>query len=159
MSETELTPTGSTPTDLTPRQVLEKLFRTIVHGTRDEVADLYAPDVVIEMPFAPAGVPQVSHGREELRARMKERAGLWSFTGVDGVRLHETGDPEVLVTEYQVHGTVTATGREFTFTYIMVVRVRDGLIASSRDYFNVLESAAALDAGPEMIAGLIRGGS
>ncbi|MDH6117147.1 nuclear transport factor 2 family protein [Kitasatospora sp. GAS204B] len=144
-------------TVLTPRQVLEKLFHTVVHGTRDELADLYAPDVVIEMPFAPAGAPKVSHGREEFRTRLKERAGRWVYTGVDVLHLHDTDDPEVVVAEYQVRGTVSSTGRPFAFTYIMVVRVRDGLIAVSRDYFNVLESMAALDATPEAIAGLIHG--
>jgi ketosteroid isomerase-like protein len=39
----------------------------------------------------------------------------------------------------------------------MVVRVRDGLIAASRDYFNVLENAEARGVTPDMIAGMIKG--
>lgn len=88
---------------------------------------------------------------------MRAAAGQWEYTEVDQVHLHDTADPEVVIAEYRLHATVLATGRPFTATYVMVVRVRDGLIAASRDYFNVLENAEARGVTPDLIAGMIKG--
>jgi hypothetical protein len=43
----------------------------------------------------------------------------------------------------------------FAFSYIMVTRIRDGQIVSSRDYFNPLDSAAALGRAPELLASVL----
>ena len=126
----------------TARETVELLLRTTVSGTRDQIADLYAPDVVIDIPFAPDGIPTVTEGRETMRARMNAAASLFAFDSVTDVRLHETGDPEVVVAEYRIHGHLTATGKQFSLAYINVTRVRDGRIVASRDYGNPLEMAA-----------------
>jgi uncharacterized protein len=140
---------------VSPREVIEGLLRATVEGRRDDMADFYAADAVIEMPFAPPGMPAISQGRETLRSRMKAAEGLWEFTAVDNVHLHPTADPEVIVAEYRIHGRVAATRREFAFSYIMVTRIRDGQIVSSRDYFNPLDSAAALGRAPELVASVL----
>lgn len=131
-------------TTRTPRETIELFLRTAVEGTRDELADLYAPDVVIEMPFAPGGVPVTTKGQDSLRAQMNAAAGRWNFTSVDNVTVHETTDPAVLVVEYRIHGRVAATGKEFALTYIAVMRVEHGLIVSARDYGNPDEAAALM---------------
>jgi len=46
--------------------------------------------------------------------------------------VHETTDPEVIVGEYTYRGSLG--GQDIAMPMIMVVRVRDGLIVSSRDY-------------------------
>ncbi|WP_034271912.1 nuclear transport factor 2 family protein [Actinospica robiniae] len=123
----------------TPRQTIEQFLHTVAHGTRDELADLYAPDVRIEIPFNPDGVPQVSEGRERIRARMKSAEPLWRFDDVRDVTVHGTEDPGIVIAEYRVHGTLAATGRAFSLGYISVFGVEDGLIAWARDYGNPLE--------------------
>lgn len=127
-----------------PRETVELLLRTIVTGTRDQVADLYAPDVVIEIPFAPGEIPAVTQGREAFRARMNAAAALFDFDAVSDVRLHETADCEVVIAEYRISGHVTGGEKPFSLSYITVIRVRDGLIVSSRDYGNPLETSALL---------------
>ena len=127
-----------------PRETIDLFLRTVVDGSRDDLADLYAPDVRIEIPFAPGGIPAVTEGRETLRERMKAAAGRWDFTSVEDVTVHETTDPAVLVAEYQVHGKATATGKDFALTYIAVMRVQDGLIVSARDYGNPEEATALM---------------
>jgi ketosteroid isomerase-like protein len=125
----------------TARETIDLFLHTVTHGTRDELADLYTPDVRIEIPFAAGGVPQVTEGREEIRARMKAAEAAWSFDAVREVTLHTTGDPQVVIAEYRVHGTLSASGRAFSLGYISVFRVEDGLIAWARDYGNPLEVA------------------
>lgn len=129
------------------RETVERFLAVVAGGTPDEMADLYAEDSVIEMPFGPRpGVPIRFEGREGPdghRARFANFLPSVRVTGIDLVELHETGDPEVVIVEYDYHAVAVPTGRSFTNRYIMVVRVRDGLIVSSRDYANPLGSAAA----------------
>lgn len=136
--------TGSAPVR-TARETVELLLHTTVTGTRDQLADLYAPDVVVEIPFAPDGIPTVTKGQETMRARMNAAASLFAFDSVTDVTLHETTDPEVIVTEYRIHGHLTSSGKPFSLSYVMVIRVQDGLIVSSRDYGNPLEAAALVE--------------
>jgi ketosteroid isomerase-like protein len=134
----------------TARETLELLLHTTVSGTRDQMADLYAPDVVIEIPFAPDGIPAVTNGRETMRARMNAAASHFTFDSVSDVTLHETADPEVIIAEYRIHGHLGSSGKPFSLTFVMVSRVRDGLIVWSRDYGNPLETARLVE---EMKAG------
>ena len=41
----------------TPRETIELLIRITTEGDRSELADLYSPDVVIDMPFTRPGFP------------------------------------------------------------------------------------------------------
>jgi ketosteroid isomerase-like protein len=125
----------------TPRATAELLLHTLVHGRRTEIADLYAPDVRIENPWAPDGVPSEAAGREGLRARMAGTEELWSFDSVRDVVLHETADPQVIVLEYRVGATMRASSAPFELGFVSILRVVDGLIASARDYSNPLETA------------------
>ena len=132
---------SASATTRTPRETVELMLHTVVEGRREEIADLYAPDVRIENPWAPDGVPRVSGGREQLRARMAQTEHLWSFDSVRDVAVHQTADPEVVVLEYRVNATVKESGAEFSLGFVAVMRIVDGLIVSSRDYSNPLETA------------------
>ena len=128
----------------TPRETVDLLLHTVVHGRRPEIADLYAPDVRIENPWAPPGVPRVSEGRAELKARMEMTEDLWSFDSVQDVVVTEGAEPETVVLEYRVNATLAAgehAGAKFSLGFVSVMRVVDGLIVSARDYSNPLETA------------------
>ena len=129
---------ASTPVR-SPRETAELLLRTVAAGTRDELADLYAPDVRIVNVWAPGG-PSTSEGREPMRARMKATADLWDFESVADVALHETAEPEVVIAEYRVNGRIRSTGAAFSLGFVSVLRIVDGLIADARDYSNPQET-------------------
>ena len=131
----------STTTVRTPRETVELLLHTLVHGRTSEIADLYAPDVRIENPWAPEGLPREASGREDLRARMQQTEGLWSFDSVQDVVIQEAADAEVIVLEYRVNATVQGSGAKFSLGFVSMLRIVDGLIVSSRDYSNPLETA------------------
>src|SRR5262245_25973588 len=102
-----------------PRQVFERVLRLILDRRFDEYANLFAEDATFELPFAPAGVPRRLEGRETIRAFLRagtERVGSaargWEF---QSVVVHETADPEVIVTEFDVHGELAATGEPYRF--------------------------------------------
>ena len=135
-----------------PREVFERLLHTSVTGAWDEFVELYSDDAVIEMPFALPGIPRTSDGAA-LRARILAMAANrpWTFDRSENVIVHETTDPEVIVAEYELHGTVTATKEPLALTFVMVITVRDGKIVYSRDYSNPLATAQLTGRLPELV--------
>ena len=133
----------------TAREVFDRFVQASVENDWDALVDQYAPDVVIEIPFAPdPSLRRSAGGREALRTRFASVAGVVRFTGADVHAVHETTDPEVIVAEYDLHGELVPTGQAFTRTYAMVITVRGGQIVHSRDYSDprgvseLLETAA-----------------
>src|SRR6184192_3559674 len=53
------------------RSVFDRFLAASVENRWDDLADLYAEDVTIEMPFTLPGVPRETKGREELRRRFR----------------------------------------------------------------------------------------
>jgi ketosteroid isomerase-like protein len=137
---------------LTPREVADRFAELIAPGPAEELADLFAEDAVFEMPFLPPGAPAQEPGREAFRAHLKESPTV--FDSVDGVRIYETDDPEVVIMERRLHGRVLATGKPFTFQVIMVARIRNGEIVWSRSYSNPLDAVIAFDGLHDLVAGL-----
>jgi len=138
----------------TAREVVDALLHAIVHAP-DQIAELYAPQVVIELPFGPPLIPaRRETGREELRAQIKEGATQRTYTAVENVTIHDTSDPDVVIAEYEIHGHTLADGREFVLPFLMIITVEDGLIVNSRDYNSPVVSARALGRVPELVAAL-----
>lgn len=129
----------------TSRQVVEQVLRAGREMDTETFVNLFAPDGYIEWPYRPAGVPGRVEGREQLRAFLSGQAnGLVRFDEYRNTVIHETTDPEVVIIEYDAHGTVIPTGAPFHQTIIAVLRIRDGLVVSYRDYLNPLVLAEAL---------------
>ena len=70
--------------------------------------------------------------------------GFVRFEEYRNTVIHETTDPEVVIVEYDAHGTVIPTGAPLHQTIIAVLRIRDGLVVSYRDYLNPLILAETL---------------
>lgn len=129
-----------------PREVFDRMRRGWFGNTEFD-GDLLAEDAVIEAPFAPPGRPGRIEGRAEFLAFVaRERAALppMRLDEVRNVVVHETTDPEVIVVEYEIAGTLTATGRQAAAAFIGVLRARDGKVAHWREYQNTLAIAEAL---------------
>lgn len=110
--------------------------------------DVWADDVVIEQPFSE---PQ---RRIEGRAnfieltRESREALPFRFEEVRDVVVHETTDPDQVVVEYVLAGTVLTTGRHASAPFIVVMRVRDGKVVLWREYQNTLAMAESLGQDP-----------
>jgi hypothetical protein len=140
----------------TPRETVEGFLAATTGEDPGALADFYAPQVVIEMPFAPPELypARTETTREELRARFRAGAAVRRYERLDGVRLHETADPEVVIAEYALGGRLLAGGERFTLAFAMVVTVRDGHIVHTRDYADPLAGAKALGRLPELLRAL-----
>ena len=129
----------------TSREVVEQVLRAGREMDTDAFVSLIAPDGYVEWPYRPAGIPGRLEGRERIREFLTAQAkGFIRFDEYRNTVIHETTDPEVVIVEYDAHGTVIPTGAPLHQTIIAVLRIRDGLVVSYRDYLNPLVLAEAL---------------
>lgn len=134
---------------LTPRQVLERQLAAITTRSWDELDQLYAEDVVVDLPF---NLPQPLRleGRGQLHARFAATSGLPLQLDPRNLVIHETDDPEVVVAEFDYEARMTDSGRTFSVANVLVMRVRNGQIVASRDYHNHAVMAEFLGSRPEL---------
>ncbi|PRX99641.1 nuclear transport factor 2 family protein [Allonocardiopsis opalescens] len=135
---------------IAPREVFERLSLALVAGTTATDADLWAEDVVVETPFAPPGRPRRIEGRSAFLAFAgpSARALPVRFDECRPRAVHDTADPEVIVVEYELAGTVTTTGRRARASFVGVLRARGGRVAEWREYQDTAAMAAALGGHP-----------
>lgn len=131
---------------LGPREVFACMRRQWLSNAASPMESLLAEDAVIEMPFAPPGRPRRVAGRAEFLALAGPgRAALpVRFEECRETAVHDTADPEVIVVEYELSGTVTTTGRRASAPFIGVLQVRDGQIIRWREYQDAVAIASAL---------------
>lgn len=115
-------------------------------------AELLADDVVVETPFSPSGMRR-HEGREAWLAFYRDRPLPIRFERFRELTTHRTGDPEVIVVEYELTGTITTTGVSASATFIGILRVRDGLVKHWREYQDILAISQALRLKPEGVSG------
>ncbi|MEV7679986.1 nuclear transport factor 2 family protein [Streptomyces sp. NPDC088341] len=119
-------------------------LRLTAAGRTDEWVTLFAPDAVLEFPFAPAGVPRRVTGRDALFAHMSNFPETFDVEFVDLV-FHETVDPSLVIAEFRSTGTARPTGKPYEQTCVSVVRTDDdALITHYLDYWNPLVAIEAL---------------
>jgi len=110
-------------------------------ATEEELA-IYADDVVAEFPYAPEDHTRRLEGPAAI-ARFLENIGKFA----EGFRLgeptiHET--PTGCIAEYHGDAVFKSTGKSYSQDYISVVTVRDGRIASIREYYDPLRVLRAM---------------
>ena len=125
----------------TPRQVAEKLVAGISESRFDDVGKLYAEDCVIEAPYAFGRAEPRIEGGAPIRARFaRADARPFELRARDLV-VHETEDPELVVSEWDYEVRATTTGRTARVANVQFLRVRDGLIVHSRDFHDHVRMA------------------
>ena len=120
----------------TPADVLARRRQLMLSGDVDGLADLFAPDAVIEFSFhGPPGTPVRLEGRETIREYSRRvMASPLRLEDYEVTELYQSQDPEVEIAEMRAKATVTTTGRSITAMSIQVLRIRDGHIVLFRDF-------------------------
>ncbi|WP_433058981.1 nuclear transport factor 2 family protein [Dactylosporangium sp. CS-033363] len=134
--------------------LVERFLAAVVSPDPGDLADCYAAQVVIEMPFAVPGLmpSRLETSREELRARFRAGTAVRRYTEVLNPRIHECADGTTVVLEYDVRGLMLATEEPFVLRFVMVMTLADGLIAHTRDYTDPIAGARALGRLPDLLA-------
>ena len=120
----------------TPADVLARRRHLTLNGDADGLADLFAPDAVIEFAFhGPPGTPVRLEGREAIREYSRRvMASPLRLEDYEVAELYQAHDPEVVIAEVRAKATVTTTGRSLTTTSIQILRIRQGHIVLWRDF-------------------------
>jgi uncharacterized protein len=143
-----------------PADVLARRRQLMLAGDADGLADLFAPDAVIEFSFhGPPGTPVRLEGREVIREYARQvMASPLRLEDYEVTELYQARDPEVVIVEMRAKATVTTTGRPLTASSIQVLRIRDGHIVLFRDFADprLLEEVTG-EPRPESLCGSARG--
>jgi ketosteroid isomerase-like protein len=124
-----------------PREVFLALVNGVADGRWDELPSLYAEQTHVVHPFHPLRPPAL-RSRDDLREHFRPTGSAPRLhRRPAAITIHQTTDPEVIVAEFEYRGTNADTGEPFALPAIFVLRVRNGEIVESRDYFDHLSAA------------------
>ena len=108
--------------------------------------DVVADDIVYEVLYDFPGWPRVIKGRTDLMAAFRGYADNIALRSADKLIVHKTDDNRVVVIEYEVHGTILASGVKYDNRFCSIIRIEDRKIAHWRDYMDSLAAWNALTA-------------
>jgi uncharacterized protein len=125
----------------------------------DHFFDVVADDIVYEVLYDFPGWPRIIRGRTDLMAAFRGYVGNIALQSADKLIVHKTDGgrqrvrPEVagpmtssIVIEYEVHGTILATGASYDNRFCSIIRIENRKIAHWRDYMDSLAAWNALAA-------------
>lgn len=108
--------------------------------------DIVADSVVYEVLYD-LGWPSVIKGRTDLMAAFRRYVDSIALQSADNLIVHKTDNGRVVVIEYEVHGTIVATGVRYDNRFCSIINLENHKIAHWRDYMDSLAAWKALTAG------------
>jgi ketosteroid isomerase-like protein len=108
--------------------------------------DVVAEDLVYEVLYDFPGWPRITRGRAALMAQFKAYCGNIELQSADQLIAHKADNNRVVVIEYEVHGTIRATGARYDNRFCSIIRIEYRKIAHWRDYMDSLAAWNALTA-------------
>ncbi len=108
--------------------------------------DVVAVDVAYEVRYD-LGWPRVIHGRAELMAQFRGYVDGIRIRSADNLIVNGADNGRVVTIEYDVHGTILATGAKYDNRFCSIIELENRKIAHWRDYMDSLAAWKALSAG------------
>ncbi len=108
--------------------------------------DIVADEIVYEVLYDFPGWPRIIRGRADLMARFRGYGDNIELQSADRLIAHNADDGRVAVIEYEVHGTVLATGVKYDNRFCSIIKIENRKIAHWRDYMDSLAAWNALTA-------------
>ena len=106
--------------------------------------DIVTDDVVYEVLYDFPGWPRIIHGRADLMAQFRGYVDNIELQSADKLIAHKADDGRVVVIEYEVHGTILATGVKYDNRFCSIIKMENRKIAHWRDYMDSLAAWSAL---------------
>lgn len=132
-----------TETKPTILSVLKAALGGRIDPTASSFVEMMAEDFVMEFPYARPGMKRRIEGRPAVVEYLMTVAGGVSIEAIDNVVAHETGDPEVVIVEFEGRGRALKVGEPYDQRYISVIRTRDGKMVHYKDYWDPLQGLKA----------------
>lgn len=106
--------------------------------------DIVTDDTIYEVLYDFPGWPRVIRGRNGLMAGFRGYVENIALHSADKPVFHTTDEGRVVVIEYQVHGTILATGVKYNNRFCSIIKIENRKIAHWRDYMDSLAAWNAL---------------
>jgi ketosteroid isomerase-like protein len=106
--------------------------------------DVVDEHTVYEVLYDLGGWPRIVRGRTALMAQFRGYVGAVELQAADHLAVHKADGGRVVVIEYEVHGTIRATGAKYDNRFCSVIRLENRKIAHWRDYMDSLAAWKAL---------------
>jgi ketosteroid isomerase-like protein len=122
----------------------------LVRGSLGELVDgehffdVVADNVIYEVLYDFPGWPRVLRGRADLMAQFSGYGDYIKLHAADNLIVHKADNGHVVVIEYEVHGTVLATGAEYNNRFSSIIKIENRKISHWRDYMDSLAAWNAL---------------
>lgn len=126
---------------MTHQELLEKHLAQATPSPSDDLS-FYAPDIVVEFPYAPEDHTRRLEGRDAVAAFMRRIPTFTEGFALGDPTLHPT--PSGFIAEYHGEATFKSTGRRYAQDYISVIDVRDGQIVRIKEYYDPLRVLRAI---------------
>jgi ketosteroid isomerase-like protein len=108
--------------------------------------DVVADDIAYEVLYDFPGWPRMIRGRAELMRQFAGYGASIQLQSADNLVVHKADDGQVLVLEYQAHGTILATGAKYDNRFASILKLSGRKLAHWRDYMDSLAAWNALTA-------------
>jgi len=108
--------------------------------------DIVADDVVYEVLYDFPGWPRIIQGRADLMAKFMGYGKSIKLQSADHLITHKADQGRVIVIEYEVHGTVLATGIKYNNRFCSIIKLENRKISHWRDYMDSLAAWNVLTA-------------
>lgn len=106
--------------------------------------DCAADDIVYEVLYEFPGWPRVIAGKAALMESFRGYGEHIVIHSADHLTRHTADDGQVVVIEYEVHGSILSTGALYNNRFCSIIRISDRRIAHWRDYMDSLAAWTAL---------------
>jgi ketosteroid isomerase-like protein len=120
--------------------LVRRVLGDLVDG--EHFFDIVTDDTIYEVLYD-LGWPRVIRGRADLMNAFRGYVDIINLQSADKLVVHTTDAGHVVVIEYEVHGTVLATGAKYDNRFCSIIHLENRKIAHWRDY---MDSHAAWNA-------------
>jgi ketosteroid isomerase-like protein len=108
--------------------------------------DIVADAVVYEVLYDFPGWPRIIQGRADLMTQFRGYADNIELQSAGNLITYKVEGGRAVVIEYEVHGTVLATGVKYNNRFCSIIRIENRKIAHWKDYMDSLAAWNALTA-------------
>jgi uncharacterized protein len=131
-------------------EALDPFFEVIQKGLRGIAAgehffDTVAKDALFEFLYEFPGWPRVIRGRAGIMDAFSGYGDNIELHTSSGPVVHRSQDPRVVILEYEVHGTIRATGKPYDNRFVSIITIENRKVVRWRDYMDSLAAWTALN--------------
>ncbi|MDR3390576.1 MAG: hypothetical protein P4L77_02490 [Sulfuriferula sp.] len=106
--------------------------------------DSASDDIVYEVLYEFPGWPRIIKGKVDLMESFHGYGKHIVIHAADHLTKHVTDDSQVIVIEYEVHGTILLTGVHYNNRFCSIIKIEKRRIVHWRDYMDSLAAWNAL---------------